>query len=259
MAASGQRAGGRRRPSSNPLLLLAEVRALVEAASLVPTAPWLLNAPQGDGHHVIVIPPFGAGDVFTTVLRRYLRQRGYHVHRWGRREVLGLHRLVTVALARLAEIRAESQAKVTIIGHSLGGIYAREIARAAPEEVRAVITVGSPFAGDLKSNYVWPMYEAVTGTPIDTIPTRFLERMNEPPGVPATAIYSKTDGVAAWACCVEHETPTTENIEVYGSHIGLLHNPMVLYLIAERLAQPEGEWAKFVPRGMAARFARAGS
>jgi pimeloyl-ACP methyl ester carboxylesterase len=240
------------------LLLLAEGRAVLEAATLVPAAPILLNGPKGDGHHVVVIPPFGAGDGFTTVLRAFLRQRGYYVHKWDRREILGLHRLVTVALTRLAEVRAESGAKVTLIGHSLGGIYAREIARAAPDEIRALITVGSPFAGDLKSNYVWPMYEAMTGTPIDTIPTRFLETMNEPTGVPSTAIYSKSDGVASWTCCVEQETPLTENIEVYGSHIGLLHNPMVLYLIAERLAQPEGEWTKYVPQGWAARVFRTG-
>jgi pimeloyl-ACP methyl ester carboxylesterase len=256
MAANGERSDRRRRPSSNPLLLLAEGRALLEAVTLLPAAPVLLSAPSGDGHHVVVIPPFGAGDAFTTVLRGYLSQRGYRTHKWDRREVLGLHRLVTVALTRLAEVTARSAGKVSLIGHSLGGIYAREIARAAPDQVRTVITVGSPFAGDLKSNYVWPMYEAVTGTPIDTIPTRFLEQMNEPTGVPSTALYSKTDGVASWTCCVEQETPLTENIEVYGSHIGLLHNPMVLYLIAERLAQPEGAWKKFTPTGLAARVFR---
>lgn len=245
-----------RRHASNPLFLLGEGRAVLEAITLVPSLPFLLNGPKGDGHHVVVIPPFGAGDAFTNIARRYLSQRGYTVHKWDRREVLGLHRLVTVALARLRELRAVSGSKLSLIGHSLGGIYAREIARAAPDEIRQVITVGSPFAGDLKSNYVWPMYEVATGTRIDTIPTRFLDQMNEPPPVPATAIFSKTDGVAAWTCCVERQSPTTENIEVFGSHVGLLHNPMVLYLLAERLAQPEGAWEPFVPAGAAARLFR---
>jgi pimeloyl-ACP methyl ester carboxylesterase len=236
---------------------MAESRSLFEAATLIPTAvPLLSRAPKGDGHHVVVIPPFGAGDAFTTVLRAFLRRLGYQAHKWDRAEVLGLHRLVTVALARLAELRRESGSKLTIIGHSLGGIYAREVARAAPDDIRDVISVGSPFAGDLKSNYVWPMYEAATGTRIDSIPTRFLEQMNEPPGVPATAIFSKSDGVAHWSSCIEQETPTSENIEVIGSHIGLLHNPAVFYIIANRLAQPEGERQPFNPSGLIARFAR---
>jgi hypothetical protein len=122
-----------------------------------------------------------------------------------------------------------------------------------------VITVGSPFAGDLKSNYVWPMYEVATGTRIDGIPTRFLERMSEPPPVPATAIYSRSDGVTSWASCVEQDSPTTENIEVFSSHIGLLHNPVVLYLIAERLSQPEGQWRPLRPAGVVGRLVRAGT
>jgi pimeloyl-ACP methyl ester carboxylesterase len=238
------------------LLLLAEGRAVFEAMTLVPSAPFLLASPRGDGHDVVVIPPFGAGDTFTTVLRTFLGRLGYRVHKWDRHEVLGLHRLVTVALARIKEVRADGRGRLSLIGHSLGGIYAREIARGAPDDIRDVITVGSPFAGDLKSNYVWPMYEVATGTRIDTIPTRYLEQMNEPPPVPATAIFSKTDGVASWSCCVEQERPTTENVEVFGSHIGLLHHPAVFAVIADRLAQPEGTWAPFSPSGILTRFAR---
>jgi pimeloyl-ACP methyl ester carboxylesterase len=246
-----------KRLTSNPLLLVAEGRALLEAATLVPSAAALLaTAPKGDGHHVVVIPPFGAGDSFTTVLRTFLRRLGYHVHKWHRPEVLGLHRLATVAIPRITELRRSSEGRISIIGHSLGGIYAREIARSAPDDIRDVISVGSPFSGDMKSNYVWPMYEVATGTRIDSIPTRFLEQMSEPPAVPATAIFSKSDGVAHWSCCVERDAPTTENIEVIGSHIGLLHNPAVFYVIANRLAQPEGEWQPFRPSGLIARLAR---
>src|SRR5829696_7827204 len=153
-------------PRLNPLLLLGEVRALIEAASLVPSAPLLARAPRGDGHPVIVIPPFGVGDVFTRIARTFLGRLGYAVHAWNRREILGLHRLATVALARTAEVHRATGRTISLVGHSLGGIYAREIARSAPELIRSCITVGSPFAGDLKSNYVWPMYESVTGTRI---------------------------------------------------------------------------------------------
>lgn len=246
-----------KRPTANPLLLMAEGRALLEAAALVPSAAVLLaTAPKGDGHHVVVIPPFGAGDTFTTVLRTFLRRLGYQVHKWHRPEVLGMHRLATVAIPRISDLRRSSEGRISVIGHSLGGIYAREIARSAPDDIRDVISIGSPFSGDMKSNYVWPMYEVATGTRIDSIPTRFLEQMSEPPGVPATAIFSKSDGVAHWSCCVERDGPTTENIEVIGSHIGLLHNPAVFYVIANRLAQPEGEWQPFRPNGLVARLAR---
>jgi len=225
--------------------LLAEVRAPLEAAALVPTWPLLLRAPRGDGHHVVAIPPFGAGDSFTTVLRRYLSQLGYQVHRWSRSEILALHRLTTVALKRLDEITTVAGGPVSMIGHSLGGIYAREIARAAPDHVRRVITVGSPFGGDLKSNVVWPLYESITGTKINGIPREVLARVNDPLPVPSTAIFTPTDGVVAWHSCIDEEAPDAENVKVPGSHIGLLHNPAALYVIADRLAQPPGTHEPF--------------
>ena len=237
-------------PRVNVALLAAEARAPFEAAALVPSLPFLLrSAPRGDGHDVVVIPPFGVGDVFTATLRLYLERLGYHCHRWRLREILAIHRLSTAAMERLAQISKRGSGKLTLVGHSLGGIYAREIARHAPELVRSVITVGSPFAGDLKSNFVWPMYEAVTGTRIANLPPDFLAHMNENPPVPTTAIYSRSDGVASWQSCIEPTGPQAENIEVQGSHIGLLHNPMVLYVIADRLAQPLDDWKPFARDG----------
>lgn len=237
------------RPDRSPglLYLLGEVRAPFEAAALLPALPSLMSAPTGDGHHVVTIPPFGAGDAFTTVLRTYLGRMGYTVHKWGRSEILAFHRMQTVAVPRLREVAEEAGGPVSLIGHSLGGIYAREVARAAPDHARRVITVGSPFAGDLKSNIVWPMYESVTGTRIKSIPDETMARMNEPLPMPTTAIYSRTDGVVSWFACIDEEAPLAENIAVPGSHVGLLHNPAVLYVIADRLAQPVGVHEPFAP------------
>jgi pimeloyl-ACP methyl ester carboxylesterase len=240
-----------RRPTSpNPVLMALEARSALEALTLLPAAPVLLRAPRGDGHHVMVIPPFGAGDQFTTVARAYLRALGYKALAWKRHEILGLHHLVTVGRGVLEQAYEQAQSKISLVGHSLGGIYARELAREFPDYVRFVITAGSPFAGDMKANYVWPMYELATGTRIDSIPTAFLERMNEPLPVPSTAIYSRGDGVASWWCCVDEEGPQSENVGVRGSHVGLLHNPMVLYVVADRLAQPEAGWRPFELSGL---------
>jgi pimeloyl-ACP methyl ester carboxylesterase len=231
-------------------MVVAEARAVLEAATLVPALGLLRRLPKGDGHHVLLIPPFLASDVLTAVARAFLGRQGYVVHSWGHSEVLGLHQLVTVGVARLEEVVVEACGKVSVVGHSLGGIYAREIARQAPQHVRCVISLGSPFAGDLKANYVWPLYEVFTGTRVDSIPTALLERLNTPPGVPTTAVYTRGDGVASWWTCVELAGPGVENVGVRGSHLGLLHNPLALYVIADRLAQPEGQWKPFQPRGL---------
>ncbi len=247
-------------PEKSPslLYLLAEGRAPIEAASLIPAMPMLMRAPRGDGHHVVAIPPFGAGDAFTTVVRWYLGRLGYTVHKWGRAEILALHRLSTVAVYRLQELAEQANGRVSLIGHSLGGIYAREVARSSPEYVRRVITVGSPFAGDLKSNVVWPMYEQATGTRINSIPPEIMARLNEPLPVPSTAIYSRSDGVVSWKACMDVEAEDAENIRVQGSHIGLLHNPAVFYVLADRLAQPEGTHQPFDPVGWERAMAQPG-
>jgi len=248
------------RPDRSPglLFLLAEARAPLEAAALVPALPLLLRAPRGDGHHVVTIPPFGVGDAFTTVLRTYVGRLGYEVHKWGRAEILAFHRLGKIAVRRLNEVAEIAGGPVSLIGHSLGGIYAREVARAAPDHVRRVITVGSPFAGDLKSNVVWPVYETVTGTRIGSIPAEVMARMNDPLPMPSTAIYSRSDGVVSWTSCIDVEAPGVENVEVPGSHIGLLHNPAVLYVIADRLAQPPGVHEPYDPSGWSRIVAKRG-
>ncbi len=217
-----------------------------------------MAAPKGDGHHVVMIPPFGAGDAFTTVLRAYLGRMGYTVHKWGRAEILAFHRLQNIAVRRLNEVVEEAGGPVSLIGHSLGGIYAREVARAAPDNVRRVVTVGSPFAGDLKSNIVWPMYEAVTGTRIKSIPADTMAKMNEPLPMPTTAIYSRTDGVVSWFACIDQDAPMAENIAIPSSHVGLIHNPAALYVIADRLAQPVGVNEPFAPENWIRFVARSG-
>lgn len=228
----------------NPLLIALEGRAAIEGAVGFLSTPLLRRAPKGDGHPIIVLPPFGAADQFTSSLRSFLDDRGYEVHPWGHPEVLGLHRLVHVAAERVQEVRAKAEQPVTLIGHSLGGVYAREVARFIPDDVRFVITLGSPI-NDLKANHVWPMFEAASGTRVSSLPDEFAARMATAPSVPTTSIFSKTDGVVAWRSCIDHSGGQVENVQVVSSHIGLPGNPWAMFVVADRLAQTAEDWQPF--------------
>ncbi len=230
------------------LLLWLEGRAVAEMGAFFAAQPLLRLAPRGDGHPVLVLPGLAAGDTSTRPLRTYLRNQGWHAHGWG----LGVNHgpragIEAVMRGRLARLHDRYQRKVTLIGWSLGGIYARELARHMPDRVRAVITLGSPFAGAPKASNAWKLFERQSGRKVDDWPGR--EAMRKPPPVPSTAIFSRTDGIVAWQGCLEQEGPTTENIEVEGSHCGLGLNPAALYVIADRLALPEGAWQPFSRTG----------
>src|SRR5215212_9160852 len=166
-----------------PLMLALEARAVGAPLLALAASPLLARAPKGDGHPVVVIPPFGAADQFTVGLRAFIRTRGYEVSGWGRAEILGLHRLVPVAIARVQQVVKQTGRKVSLVGHSLGGVYAREVARHIPDDIRGVITLGSP-SQDMKANYVWPMFEMATGTRVGSLPDEFIEKMRAAPPVP---------------------------------------------------------------------------
>ncbi|WP_250474940.1 alpha/beta hydrolase [Caballeronia sp. GAFFF1] len=233
-------------PSAPPsrFLLMLESRAICELGAFYAAVPFLQFAPTGDGHPVLVLPGFGASDFSTRLLRMFLRSRGYHALGWTLGANLGPRTGVEDNMrANLATIAERAGRKVSVIGWSLGGVFARELARHAPQLVRSVITLGSPFAGEPRANHGWRYYERLSGRRADDWPQR--ELMKEPPPVPSTAIYSRSDGVVAWQGCLERVSATSENIEVESSHCGLGHHPAVMYAIADRLAQPEGQWRPF--------------
>jgi pimeloyl-ACP methyl ester carboxylesterase len=231
------------------LLLALEVRGILELQAFFAAYPLLRYAPRGDGHPVLVLPGLSASDISTRPLRSYLKAQGYAAHGWKLGLNHGPREGVEAGIdARLAELVGRYERKVSLIGWSLGGVFAREAARRAPELVRQVITLGSPFANEPKASNAWRLYEILSGRRVDDWPGR--ETMKLPPPVPSTAIYTRTDGIVAWQGCREQESPTTQNIEVEGSHSGLGHNPAVLYAIADRLALPEGEWSPFDRGGL---------
>ena len=174
--------------------------------------------------------------------------RRLQVAGWGRGPNLGPREGVLDGMRhKLAEMHAATGRKVSVIGWSLGGVYARELARGAPEQVRQVITMGSPIYGDpATSSNAWGIYRAVSGR--DGVATH--ERGEGPPPVPTTSIFTRTDGVVGWGCCIEKKGPLTDNIEIVGAtHIGLGVHPLVLYAVGDRLAQPQDQWTHFNPRG----------
>jgi pimeloyl-ACP methyl ester carboxylesterase len=230
-------------------LLLLEGRAIWELAALFASIPWVNRAPRGDGHPVLVLPGLGAGDASTYALRRFLKSRGYATHGWGLGRNYGLRPgLEEQMVQRLKDLRREHERKVSLIGWSLGGVFARELARKAPDDVRLVISLGSPFTGHPKATNAWRFYEFLSGQKVGD--PELHATLRPPPPVPTTSIFSRSDGIVAWQCSVEAEGPLTENIEVKASHLGLGHNPAVLYAIANRMAQPEGQWSAFDGRGL---------
>jgi pimeloyl-ACP methyl ester carboxylesterase len=235
------------------LLQLLEGRALWEFGTTVSIWPLLSMAPKGDGHPVLVLPGLVASDLSTRVLRRFLRERGYYVHGWKLGRNLGLRDGVEQALfERFDALNQKHGQKVSVVGWSLGGLYARALGKHRPDSVRSVITMGSPFAGSPRATNAWRVYEWASGQKSDDPQAH--ERLTGKLTMPTTSIYSKTDGIVAWPSSIDVETPTSENIEVYASHLGLGVNPAVLYAVADRLAQPEGAWKPFDRSGVRALF-----
>lgn len=240
------------RPATPPhkLLTLGEVRAVFELGAFFATRPLLKLLPKGDGHPVLVLPGFMASDKSTGPMRNLLSDLGYDARGWelGRNARIDDRRIQEL-VDRLLEIHRESGQKVSLIGWSLGGLLARELAKIHPEAVRQVISLGSPISDDRDHSDARHLFELLNGK--DAAPVHHghhFTGLNTAPPVPTTSILTKGDGVVHWRGSVQHpETghDESENIEVIASHIGLGVNPSVMIALADRLAQKEGAWRPF--------------
>jgi pimeloyl-ACP methyl ester carboxylesterase len=230
------------------LLLALEGRAPWELGAAVAALPLLPFVPRGDGHAVVVFPGLAASDVSTLPLRAFLASRGYRPHGWELRFNFGPRAgVLERSLERVRKIRRATGRKVSLVGWSLGGVYAREIAKLAPDDVRCVITLGSPFTGHPRANHAWRIYEFASGHTLDDAAQ--LAAVREAPPVPTTSVFSRSDGIVAWRCCLQERGDLAESIEVTASHIGMGMNPTAWYAVADRLSQREGRWRPFHRKG----------
>jgi pimeloyl-ACP methyl ester carboxylesterase len=227
-------------------LMLAEARSVFELNSSLLLSPLLMRAPKGDGHPVLALPGFLASDLSMAPLRRYLKELGYDTYTWGMgRNLGGVSSMRSALRDRLTGIHETTGRKVSVVGWSLGGVYARDLALQLPEMVRSVITLGSPFANDVRATNATRLYEALSGEAVEDNSELRKAIAGDLP-VPATSIYSRTDGIVNWRTCLSRPSDTAESIEVYfASHVGLGVNPAALWAVADRLAQTEGEFKQF--------------
>jgi len=194
------------------------------------------DASQGGGHKVLVIPGFMASPLSTSTLRSYLDQLGYESIDWG----LGRN------LARLEQadqlsdliIQHTKDEPMTVIGWSLGGLYARKLAAEHPDKVRKVITLASPYRDvDAPNNASWlfGLFQRMRGQSKDNRPS-WVADLAKPVSIPSVAFYTKEDGIVPWQSCCDFEDPTDhKNIEVYTSHNALGVNQYVIEKITEEL------------------------
>ncbi len=223
-------------------------RAGIEYGQLLTVLPLLRFLPVGDGHPVLVLPGLMAGDGSTWILRRILRRLGYRAHGWG----LGLNIGPTArAMSGMPELLDKLHGRygdpVSLIGWSMGGVFARNLAREHPAAVRQVITLGSPF-GIKHDSETRAGRNLKLFAHLHTVPHQLpLPMESKPLPVPTTSIYSHFDGMVAWQTCLNVPSPRAENIAVLSSHIGYGHHPAAVWAMADRLAQPRRVWAPFRP------------
>ncbi len=227
-------------PPSGPPGLLAgvgEVRAGLQVPRLVAASARLARAPRGDGGVVVDVPGWLAAEVTNAPLRRFLVRLGHDARGWG----LGVNRGRPERDARLLAKKVlaaagESGRPVALVGWSLGGLVAREVARQHPDAVRRVVTYGTPVVGGPTHTVGARHYGPDESQRI----TRLAQRLDaeHPIEVPVTAIVSRRDGVVSWRACIDRTSRDVEHVEVRSTHLGMGLDPDVWSVVADRLSRP---------------------
>ena len=237
------------RPPALRWFVTEPLRGAISLARLLLARTLLNGAPPGDGRGVLVLPGLLADDVSTRLLRGFLRRLDHRVYGWGLGRNRGPTPEVVEGLPRRLEHVAERTGQpVSLIGWSLGGILARELARRHPDLVQQVITLASPYMADeTMPSRADAAYRRGSNQHVASNDTTARDRMRQPIPVPSTAVYSRTDGIVHWRACISPADATHENVEVRAGHLGIGVDAAVLWLLADRLAQRPGAWEPFQP------------
>lgn len=208
------------------------------------------DAKPGDGHPVVIFPGLGADGNSVSTLRGHCRALGYDAFDWGQGFNTGpqgdLDAWLHTLKSQVVDLLAGHTQAATLIGWSLGGLYAREIGKLMAPRIRQVITIGTPFNAQADHTNVGWLFRLLSGTS-STLDPALSRRLRTPPPLRTTSIYSRSDGVVAWQTCRHHRRSSlVHDIEVDGSHIGMGWNREVLAAVADRLAQPPGPWRRYV-------------
>lgn len=193
---------------------------------------------KGNGKHVLVLPGLMGVDRLTKKLRTFINNIGYQAHPWGLGRNLGDTTTYLPKLeAKIDKLYQDRGEKIVLIGWSLGGIYARELAKLHPEKIEQVITLCSPFKIKHEKNYgEFIMNLTAKIKKFKPNPPELLANMGNPPPMPVTALYTKTDGIVPWEVCLENETDIHKNIELKCGHIAVIYHDEAMKIIADKLA-----------------------
>ncbi len=199
----------------------------------------LAIAPTANPQLVMLLPGFGAHPMRMRYLARHLEDAGHIAKRWG----LGFNWGPTeqnfdAVEARLLELHARHGRKVVLIGWSLGGLYAREIAKRQPQAVAKVVTMGSPFSGSPRANNVWRAYQFITGHSVDAPPVA--AELTVKPPVETVALWSANDGVIAPRCAAGRPGERDRAVPVRCTHMGFTYDPQVVQTLLAELENTRG-------------------
>jgi len=210
---------------------------------------------SGDGHPVLVIPGVFNKDDATAPLRHFLKKVGYTTYPWELGRNMGKEGYLDQLGDKIQRIHEETGEQISIIGISLGGIYARELAKAYPKIIRQVITMGTPFNNLMAETHLYKIFKLVKyrKEEKDLNYELIKDFPNPPKKVPCTSIYTKEDGIVPWENCIQHDPPNNfQNIQVHGSHFGLVLNLSVWNIVENRLQLNGENWIPFSSQSVVA-------